>query len=134
MPWLASYLRSLYTSLRSALSRRYWLHHVLHRRHGQSSLAISSMETIDKLRALHEEVCQCWRKYTEPHTSPGEIEVLDLGFLLLEKLVLRSDTHWLNPEESNREVLSSIVKYIRRVKSQFDDDADIKITEVTKDE
>jgi hypothetical protein len=129
MRLLVSSIRSLYTTLRCALSERFWLRRALHRPYGLFSLGTLSMSTTDKLRALHEEVCLAWRKQSEPSISEAEAEVINAGFMLLEKLVARSDSHWLSPEDANREIVFSAARYIRRVKSTFEDNSDIIITE-----
>jgi hypothetical protein len=134
MHLLLSSLHSLYITLRSVLSERFWLHRALHQPAGLFSLGTYSMSIIDKLRAFHEEVCGSWRKQSEPAISEAEAEVLNAGFLLLEKMVARSDSHWLSPEDTNREIVFSAARYIRRVKSTFGDDSDIIITEDKRNE
>lgn len=85
------------------------------------------MGTIDKLRRLHEEVCGAWRKQLEPNICESEAELLNFGFMLLEMLVVRSDKHWLSPEDTNREMIFTIARYVRRVKAEFPDERAIDI-------
>lgn len=85
------------------------------------------MSTLDKLRALHKEVCEVWRRHFEYEVSDGEAEILNLGFLLLQRFAEVWDLSPSNPQLLVDIVNNEVCNYVNRVHSQFDSDADIVI-------
>lgn len=92
------------------------------------------MSTLDKLRALHMEVCRVWRRNAEIGVSEAEAEILNLGFLLLESFAERAASGQRFYDVCGGPERLKLSEYLQRVHSQFDSDADIKITEVPHNE
>lgn len=92
------------------------------------------MTTLDRLRALHQEVCFAWRRYSDPSISEGEAEILNLGFIVLEKCVEAAFDDDGKGEWRTSTKTKGINEYLQRVHSQFDPDADIRIMEVPPNE
>lgn len=86
------------------------------------------MSTLDKLRFLHREVCHCWRLQSPRPISEGEAELLNLGFLVLEKLVEADNMARDSSSELVKTRIGCLRDYFNRVHSQLYPDADTKIT------
>lgn len=87
------------------------------------------MSTLDRLRALNQEVCRVWRRYYEEAPSEAEAEILNIGFRYLE-LVVEDEIELTSGKPRNAQVGRRLLyEYVQRVHAQFDSDADIKITE-----